>query len=783
MNPEQQLAQLREQIRQHDHQYYVLDSPGIPDAEYDRLFRQLMDLEQQHPGLVTPDSPTQRVAGQPMEGFGQVRHIIPMLSLGNAFNEDELHAFVQRIERALPVAGGQDDLFSRTGHEFCCEPKLDGLAVSLIYADGVLVQGATRGDGSVGEDITHNVRTIRNVPLRLHGHGWPAQLEVRGEVYMPRASFETFNARAREAGEREFANPRNAAAGSLRQLDARITARRPLEFCCYGLGDNRLADRHSDSMRLLQSWGLPISAQMRVVSGVQGCLEYFRELAAQRNSLPYEIDGVVIKLDSLDAQDELGFRAREPRWAIAGKFAAQEEVTLLQDVSFQVGRTGVVTPVARLQPVWVGGVTVSNATLHNMDEIARLGVKIGDTVIVRRAGDVIPQITGYVAERRPADARAVLLPQSCPECGSQLERIQLRRHSKAGEVLDEGAHWRCVGRLGCPAQLKQALLHFVSRKAMDMDGLGEKIIDQLVERNLVRSPADLYRLEFEQVIELDGFARLSTENLLQAVQDSKRPELARFLYALGIPDVGEETAKVLARCLGSLARIRQAMAQTLQWLPEVGREVSREIYHFFQDAHNNQVVDSLLAAGIELQGETGLAAELSASVSFADFIEQWQVSGIARTSAGRLAEHFGTLDRLLQADWLELKAVARLPEKAANSLLEFLQSPARCESILAAERQLLDFGMHWSCERQQSEQAALSGQTWVLTGTLSALGRSAAKQRLEALGAKVAGSVSAKTTVVVAGESAGSKLARALELGIEVLDEQQFMHRLEQLES
>lgn len=783
MTPEQQLAQLRKQIRIYDYQYYVMDNPSVPDAEYDRVFQQLKALEAQHPELVTSDSPTQRVAGQPMDGFRQVRHAVPMLSLGNAFNEEELRAFVQRVERALPATTVQDDLFAQPEHLFCCEPKLDGLAVSLVYVDGTLELAATRGDGVVGEDITHNVRTIRNVPLRLHGSGWPQRLEVRGEVYMPKTSFEALNERAREKGEREFANPRNAAAGSLRQLDARITAQRPLELCCYGLGDNRIADSHSESMYLLQRWGLPVNANMQVVTGADGCVQYFKQLEQARNSLPYEIDGVVIKLDSLDGQEELGFRAREPRWAIAGKFAAQEEITLLQDVDFQVGRTGAITPVARLKPVWVGGVTVSNATLHNMEEVARLGLMIGDSVIIRRAGDVIPQITGYVADRRPADARPIELPSACPECGSALERVQLRRHCKTASGVTEGANWRCVGRLSCPAQLKQSLLHFVSRKAMDIDGLGEKIIEQLVEQGLVRSPADLYHLKYEQVIKLEGFAQLSTENLLQAISASKAPELGRFLYALGIPDVGEETAKVLARYLGNLDRVRQALPQTLQWLPEVGIEASHEIYNFFRDAHNAEVVDGLLTAGIELQEQADIAAELSGAVTLSAFIEQWQVAGVAKTSAERVAQHFGTLEKLYQADWLALKRVPRLQERAAQSLLEFLQSDVQKQRVFAAEEQLIAFGMHWTSERKMAGQAPLAGETWVLTGTLSSLGRAEAKQRLEALGAKVAGSVSSKTTVVVAGESAGSKLAKALELGVPVLDEDALLKRLAELES
>ncbi|TDQ36683.1 NAD-dependent DNA ligase LigA [Thiopseudomonas denitrificans] len=779
----QQLQQLRTQILQHDYQYYVLDAPTVPDAEYDRLFRQLQQLEQEHPDLVTADSPTRRVAGQPLSAFSQVRHAVPMLSLGNAFAEADMQAFVQRVGLAGdgPVVG---DLFAvaDAAVEFCCEPKLDGLAVSILYRDGVLVQAATRGDGTTGEDITHNVRTIRNVPLRLLGTSWPDELEVRGEVYMPLAGFEAMNERLREENAKPFANPRNAAAGSLRQLDARITATRPLKFCSYGSASSDLADSQSATLEQLKRWGIPVSPEMRVVSGLQGCLEYYRDMGERRDRLDYEIDGVVFKVNSVEQQQELGFRAREPRWAIAYKFPAREEITVLQAVEFQVGRTGAITPVARLQPVQVGGVTVSNATLHNMDEIQRLGLMVGDSVIVRRAGDVIPKVTQVVPERRPADARAVEMPQQCPECGADVERTQLVRRSKGRETLSEGAIWRCVGRLSCPAQLKQALLHFVSRKAMEIDGLGEKILDQLVERQLVQSPADLYRLTHEQVIGLDGFAELSTQNLLDALAASKQPELARFLFALGIPDVGEETAKTLARTLGSLHNISRALPQTLMWLPDVGAEVAHEIHNFFQDAHNSSVVQDLLRCGIRLQGEGEVAAGLRGSVSLAAFIEQWQVSGIARTGAQRLAEHFGTLDKLLAADWLDLSAVPRLPEKTARALREYLQDEQNRTQVQAAEQQLLEFGMHWSCEAVQGEAAPLEGQTWVLTGTLSQLTRSEAKQQLEALGAKVAGSVSAKTSVVVAGEAAGSKLARAQELGIRVLDEEQFLQELARLQ-
>ncbi len=770
----QQIQLLRQQIQQHDHNYYVLDAPSIPDAEYDRLFQQLKQLEQAQPALITPDSPTQRVSGQALAGFGQISHRTPMLSLGNAFNQQDMQAFVQRVERSLELPA-EADLFSPE-LEFACEPKLDGLAVSIIYRDGVLATAATRGDGLTGEDITHNVRTIRNVPLKLQGNDWPTELEVRGEVYMPRASFEQLNQQALANNGKTFANPRNAAAGSLRQLDAQITATRPLEFCCYGTGDNQIAASHADSLNQLKQWGIPINQYLEVVSGLSGCLAYYSKIGQLRDQLAYEIDGVVFKVNLIEQQLELGFRAREPRWAIAYKFPAQEEITVLQDVEFQVGRTGVITPVARLQPVQVGGVTVSNATLHNMDEVKRLDLMIGDSVIIRRAGDVIPQITAVVMERRPANAGQINMPTSCPECGSAVERIQLIKRNKGSQTTVEGASWRCVGRLLCPAQLKQALLHFVSRKAMEIDGLGEKIIDQLVERELVKSPADLYQLSYQQVIQLEGFAELSTNNLLQAIAASKQPSLARFLYALGIPDVGEETARVLANALGSLEKISQALPATLVWLPEIGQEAAHEIYNFFQDSHNSQVVAELLNRGIELQNQGSVAPELQGSVQLADFINSWQVSGIGPTAATRIAEHFSSLDELLNADWLALANVPRLADKAAKALNDYLQQHS--PSIRQAEQQLLEFGLHWSCQKQQVAQAPLAGQTWVLTGTLTSMGRGQAKAALEQLGAKVAGSVSAKTSFVVAGDAAGSKLDRALQLGITVLDEQQLIAEL-----
>ncbi|WP_259755900.1 NAD-dependent DNA ligase LigA [Pseudomonas sp. GCEP-101] len=777
----ERIAQLRSELDDHNYRYYVLDEPSVPDAEYDRLFRELKALETEHPELVTPESPTQRVGGAAASAFGEVRHEVPMLSLGNAFEEQDLNDFDRRVREGLADLLPASDLFGGGAEvEYSCEPKLDGLAVSLLYENGVLTRGATRGDGTTGEDISVNVRTIRNVPLRLKGEGWPAVLEVRGEVFMSKAGFEALNQRQMEAGGKTFANPRNAAAGSLRQLDSKITASRPLEFCCYGFGrveGGTLPGTQVGILEALKGWGIPISRELKLAKGVEGCRAYYEDIGARRDSLAYEIDGVVFKVNRIDFQRELGFRAREPRWAIAHKFPAREELTELLDVEFQVGRTGAVTPVARLKPVQVAGVTVSNATLHNMDEVARLGLMIGDTVIIRRAGDVIPQVMQVVTERRPADARPVEIPTQCPVCGSQVERTQLVKRSKGKESVSEGAIYRCVGRLFCQAQLKQAIIHFVSRRAMDIDGLGDKIVEQLVDKGLVKSPADLYTLTFEQVIELEGFAEVSTRNLLAAIADSRKPTLARFVFALGIPDVGEETAKLLARSLGSLARIQKALPEVLTYLPDVGGEVAYEIHNFFDDEHNREVIAQLLERGVELQDEGEVSAEFAAVATLAGFIDKLNIPFIAATGAEKLADRTGSLDALvtLSQDWLDLSTLKGVNEKAKQSVREYFADATRVERARAVEAQLAEFGMHWRSERKVVEGLPLAGQTWVLTGTLEAMSRDVAKEKLESLGAKVAGSVSAKTHCVVAGPGAGSKLAKAQELGVAVMDEEQLI--------
>jgi DNA ligase (NAD+) len=772
---ETRILELRAELDQHNYRYHVLDEPSIPDVEYDRLFHELKALEAENPHLVTPDSPTQRVGSAALSAFTQVRHEIPMLSLGNAFEETDMLEFDRRVNEGLDLPTG-NLLASPAKVEYSCEPKLDGLAVSLLYQNGALVRGATRGDGTTGEDISVNVRTVRNIPLKLHGKGWPETLEVRGEVFMSKAGFERLNASQLEVGGKTFANPRNAAAGSLRQLDSKITANRPLEFCCYGIGQvsHDIADTHTGNLQQLKAWGMPISREMKIAHGIEDCLKYYHDIGEKRLSLPYEIDGVVFKVNSIASQRELGFRAREPRWAIAHKFPAMEELTELLDVEFQVGRTGAVTPVARLKPVKVAGVTVANATLHNMDEVARLGLMIGDTVIIRRAGDVIPQVVQVVQERRPKDARVVEVPQVCPVCGSQVERTQLIKRSKGKETISEGAVYRCVGRLACGAQLKQAIIHYVSRRAMDIEGLGDKTIEQLVDEKLIGSPADLYKLTYEQIIDLEGFADISSKKLLNAIAESKKPTLARFIYALGIPDVGEETAKVLARSLGALDRVTVALPEVLTYLPDIGLEVAHEIHSFFEDEHNQNVIRALLGeCQMQLQDTGDLGAEFAASATLGGMLDKLNIPTVGPGAAQKLADKFGTLEAVVRADWLDMRQT--LPEKQAQAVRAFFDIDENAQRALAIEQQLKDFGMHWHSEKKVVEGLPLAGQTWVLTGSLELMSRDVAKDKLEGLGAKVSGSVSAKTHTVVAGPGAGSKLTKANELGLKVLDEEAFV--------
>ncbi|BCG08510.1 NAD-dependent DNA ligase LigA [Buttiauxella agrestis] len=666
---EQQITQLRTTLRHHEYLYHVLDNPEIPDAEYDRLMGELRALEEAHPDLITPDSPTQRVGAAPLSEFTQIRHEVPMLSLDNVFDEASYLAFNKRI---------QDRLKSTEAVTFCCELKLDGLAVSLLYEDGVLISAATRGDGTTGENITANVRTIRAIPLKLRGENIPRRLEVRGEVFLPQAGFEKINEEARRTGGKIFANPRNAAAGSLRQLDPRITAKRPLTFFCYGVGvleGGELPASHHGRLQQFKEWGLPVSDRIRLCNTAEEVLAFYHQVEAERPTLGFDIDGVVIKVDSLALQETLGFVARAPRWAVAFKFPAQEQMTFVRDVEFQVGRTGAITPVARLEPVQVAGVLVSNATLHNADEIERLGLRIGDRVVIRRAGDVIPQVVGVVESERPENTTEIVFPAHCPVCGSDVERVE-------GEAVA-----RCTGGLICGAQRKEALKHFVSRRALDVDGMGDKIIDQLVEKEYVHTAADLFKLTPGKLTGLDRMGPKSAQNVVDALAKSKETTFARFLYALGIREVGEATAANLAAYFGTLDALVAAGVEDLQKVPDVGIVVATHVFNFFAEDSNREVI-------------------------------------------------------------------RQLTEEA---------------------------GVHWPAPvviNAEEIDSPFAGKTVVLTGSLSIMSRDDAKARLIELGAKVAGSVSKKTDLVIAGEAAGSKLVKAQELGIEVIDEAEMIRLL-----
>ena len=612
------LQSLRDQIRHHNHRYHVLDNPEIPDVEYDRLMRQLQSLEDQHPDLITSDSPTQRVGDEAITAFGTVPHKMPMLSLDNAFSEDELRDFHRRVTERLELAEGAEGL------RYSAEPKLDGAAVSLLYENGKLVRGATRGDGTTGEDITHNVRTIEGVPLRLISYGHPASLEVRGEVFMPKAGFEAYNDRARAAGDKTFVNPRNAAAGSLRQLDPKLTAERPLDIYIYAVGHvegGDLPERHSEILDQLQDWGLKTCPERSVVDGVEGCLAYYDAISARRDSLRYEIDGVVYKVDSILQQRELGFVSRAPRWAIAHKFPAQEELTIVQGIEFQVGRTGALTPVARLEPVFVGGVTVSNATLHNIDELHRKDVRVGDTVIVRRAGDVIPEVVSVVTSRRPKKTRRIHLPKKCPVCGSAVTREE-------GEVAA-----RCTAGLYCSAQRSEALKHFVSRRALDIDGLGGKMIEQLVAIDRIQTPADIFQLQHDELAEMDRMGEKSAQKLIRAIEASKTTTLARFLYALGIREVGETTAVSLAAHFGNLDDIMSASEDSLLAVADVGPVVASRIHAFFAESHNRSVITRLKKSGVRWSDSEPQADADAGPLTGKTFVLTGSLSSMSRDEA------------------------------------------------------------------------------------------------------------------------------------------------------
>ena len=655
---EKRISELRDILQRYNYEYYVLDQPTVPDNEYDRLFKELQSLEAEYPNLLTSDSPTQRVGHQPLTEFKRVSHKMPMLSLGNAFDKNELQAFNKRIIEKLSSSSEID---------YVCEPKLDGLAVNLLYQDGILTQAATRGDGKLGEDITSNIRTIGSVPLKLQGSDYPKSIEIRGEVYISQDGFKRLNKQAEEQGKKLFANPRNAAAGSLRQLDSRLTAKRPLSIYCYGVGDasSEVGKSQMESLDNLKRWGLRINPEIKRVKGIDACWHYFEALLKKRESLAYDIDGVVFKVNSFQDQQSLGAVSRAPRWAIAQKFPAQEALSKIKAIEFQVGRTGAITPVARLEPTFVGGATVSNATLHNMNEIKRKDIQIGDTVIIRRAGDVIPEVVSVVLEKRSNSVKRIILPKHCPICGSDI--VEQENEAIA----------RCSGGIACAAQLKGSLQHFVSRKAMDIDGLGEQLVNTLVDKTIVKDISDIYTLTLEQLIHLERMGEKSSNNVLNAIADSKKTTLARFLYALGIREVGEATANSLANHFVTLDNIQAASGEELQDVQDVGEIVAKNIVQFFRDT--------------------------------------------------------------------------------------------KSKALIIKMRKL---GVHWPETEVIKRNDALSGQIFVLTGTLQSLSRDEAKQGLMSLGAKVTGSVSKKTNYLIAGEAAGSKLQKAESLGVAIKDEQ-----------
>jgi len=776
-NPAARIVDLRRRIEDANRRYHEQDDPDITDAQYDALVRELEALERENPQLAQADSPTRKVGSTPSGRFPPVEHAVPMLSLGNAFSnpaappgvdpDKEVRDFVRRIEETL----------DRREPVFSVEPKFDGLAISLRYENGVFVQGATRGDGATGEDVTANLRTIAVIPHQLTGEGWPAVLEVRGEVYMARADFERWNEHARLHGGKVLANPRNGAAGSLRQLEPAITAQRPSRFFAYGVGQvegGALPATHSATLAQLRDWGFPVSDLAGVVEGVDGLLAYYKRIGEARDGLPFDIDGVVYKLDDYAGQREMGFVSRAPRWAIAHKFPAQEQVTVLESIEVNVGRTGAVTPWALMRPVQVGGVTVTRATLHNADHVARLDARDGDTVIVRRAGDVIPEVVQVVLEQRPPGTRPWAMPTRCPVCGSEV-------------VREEGAAvWRCSGELSCPAQRVQAVFHFASRRAMDIDGLGERYIESLAELGYLQDVSDLYRLTLDDLLEMkrraderDGstpetvkagkIATRWADNLVEAIDRSRDTTLARFLYALGIEHVGESTAKALAQWFGDLGLIRRLPWPLFKRVPDIGGEVARALGHFLDQPGNQQVIDRLLERGVRIGDTHAPHPKLGEALDLATLLVDLEIPKVTPVRAAQLGAAFADAQALLDAPAHNLVA-AGLPADSANALVAWLEDEANAGLLLRSAQAQAELRTRLP-ERGEQAAGPLEGRTVVLTGTLSSMGRDEAKEKLEALGARTAGSVSKKTSFVVAGEAAGSKLAKAEELGIEVWDE------------
>ncbi|MCX7184376.1 MAG: NAD-dependent DNA ligase LigA [Nitrosospira sp.] len=777
-NIRQQAQKLRETIDSHAHLYYVENKQTIPDADYDKLFRELQQLEQLYPKLVTPDSPTQRVGGKVLDSLKPVRHVVPMLSIETEsdITETGALAFDSRVRKNLALEENDAPI------EYIAELKFDGLAINLRYEQGMLVQAATRGDGETGEDVTQNIRTIHQIPLKLNGNA-PNVLEVRGEVYMRRDNFERLNAELRDCGEQTYMNPRNTVGGVIRLLDPMIAAKRPLSFFAYGLGEVRgweTPNTHSEVLNALVKMGLPVCEERVVVTGPRGLIEFHRRVEKKRDTLPFDIDGVVYKVNGLSLQKRLGMRHRDPRWAVAHKFEGEEQSTKVLDIDVEVGRTGILTPMARLSPVRVGGTEVSNATLHNERQLRLKDVRIGDTVIVRRAGDVIPEVVSVIKGERPSDAKEFDMPKTCPICGAHVIKIEKETHLKTKVKTRTQEAYRCIGGLKCPAQRKQAITHFSGRRAMNIDGLGEKLVDQLINMKLVMTPADLYRLQQEQLARLDRMGEVSAQNLLKAIQRSKSPTLARFIFALGIPEVGEGTAKDLANHMGNLSRLMEALPEVLQYIPNVGKGAASATHEFFSDQHNKTVIKELTESGVSCQEEKPVDIKIAAKPTLANLIDVLNIAGVGKIGSKKLATHFITLSKLVLASEQDLLSVP-VSKKAAVGIVKYFKDEKKVEYALLVEEQLRKFGMHWDgrvSDQITRKKSPLDGMVFVLTGNLPNLKRDEAKKKIESVGGKVVGSVSAKTSYVVVGENPGSKLQDAQRLSIPILNEKELLQKL-----
>ena len=762
----QQIALLRKQIRQYDYEYYVLDAPSVPDSEYDRLFRELQALEDDFPHLIEIDSPTQRVGGVPLPEFVRVQHKVPMLSIRTETDTSSagVVAFDQQVRKLLGLGGHEAPV------EYIAELKFDGLAISLRYENGLLVQAATRGNGEVGEDVTQNIRTIRQIPLRLTGSP-PAVLEVRGEVYMSRPDFERYNEKQRVLGKPTLVNPRNGAAGAVRQLDSRLTAQRNLSCFIYGLGETvgwDIPKRHSEVLDALLKFNLPVCEHRRVSIGIEGLINFHKDYLNLRDSLPFDIDGIVYKVNALSLQKELGFLSRTPRWAVAHKYPPEEALTVVEDIEVQVGRTGALTPVARLKAVKVGGVTVTNATLHNEDEIRKKDVHIGDTVIVRRAGDVIPEVVRALPERRLDTVEKFVMPDKCPECGSRVVKLE-------GEVIS-----RCSGGLICPAQRKRSIIHFASRLAMNIDGVGDKLIERFVDLNIIKNAADLYTLSSRDILNLEGMGDVSSGNVIKAINNSKTTTLPRFIYALGIEEVGETTARELAKFFGTFEKVRKAYVETLQYVPDVGVRVAESIVGFFSETHNIKVVNGLIKHGVKWEETSGVRGV----VTYKEFITRLGIKGVAAKNAEILATSIRDINDLVGMHHNQLEQLGFTNKKIPSNIYSFLKEQKNVEKILAISNQLCEFEL-WEhqvethYDKPATDMQLLQDKIFVLTGTLTSLKREEAKSIIEKLGGKVTSSVSIKTNYVLVGENPGSKFSDAQNLGIQILQESEFLELIQ----